>query len=96
MQPAHVDRFLDGEFVKWPFSDTVQRTFADALLSTSARLAVGLGLKGVLPFTGWAGLNGFAPSELLPVRVPRSRKDAGLDVCLNSMRSGARVARWRS
>jgi hypothetical protein len=27
----------------------------NVLLSASARLAVGLGLKGVLPYTGWAG-----------------------------------------
>src|SRR6266702_623747 len=30
--------------------------FANALLSASARLADGLGLKGVLPCAGWAGL----------------------------------------
>jgi len=47
--------------------------FGQNPLSASARLAVGLGLKGVLPCAGVGRPYGCAPSELLPVRVPRSR-----------------------
>src|SRR5713101_694111 len=36
--------------------DLARRKGASVLLSASARLAVGLGLKGVLPSTGWAGV----------------------------------------
>ena len=39
-------------------------------LSTSARLAVGLGLKGVLPRAGWAGLTDSPRRKLLPVAGP--------------------------
>src|SRR5206468_12202015 len=53
------------------------------LLSASTRLAVGLGLKGVLPCAGWAGLTDSPRRKnYFPLRVPRSRLVAGLDVTL--------------
>jgi hypothetical protein len=36
-------------------SGALANQLSSVLLSESARLAVGLGLKGVLPYTGWAG-----------------------------------------
>src|SRR6266568_411441 len=70
------------------------RTSARALPSAFARLAVGLGLKGVLPCAGWAGLTdsprrNSAPQNAktgrsrdpdIPLRVPRSRQVAGFNV----------------
>jgi hypothetical protein len=43
------------------------------LLSTSARLAVGLGLKGVLPRAAWAGLTDSPRRNSVPERQHRSR-----------------------
>jgi len=40
------------------------------LLSASTRLAVGLGLKGVLPCAGWAGLTDSPRRKLLSVAGP--------------------------
>src|SRR5205809_1374329 len=45
----------------------------NVLLSTSARLAVGLGLKGVLLRAGWAGLADSPPSEFLPQNAKTGR-----------------------
>src|SRR5947208_14331344 len=48
------------------------------LLSASTRLAVGLGLKGVLPCAGWAGLTDSPRRKLLSAAGPPLPQSRGI------------------
>ena len=64
------------------------------LLSASTRLAVGLGLKGVLPCAGWAGLTDSPRRKLLSVAGPPFPLKSGIERQIDSTGALHTSATW--